>query len=115
MCYVHNQWYDISCATLHFCGTDLHFKQSIIYKHHVTSKVRADLHVSTSALNGCECLASRPGRFTAEDTVRYYRLVANFCPNREPNPSSTVPIRRFVRQLVIQSANVMGTVLKQLC
>jgi len=20
MCYVHNQWYDISCATLYICG-----------------------------------------------------------------------------------------------
>jgi len=28
MCYVHNQWYDISCATLHVRVHDIFFKRS---------------------------------------------------------------------------------------
>jgi len=34
MCYVHNQWYDISCATLYFHNESLK-SDTLPYNHHL--------------------------------------------------------------------------------
>ena len=74
MCYVHNQWYDISCATLYFglhvsCPTILpHFNQILVdfresYQYdgrhgNLTSESRAntcgqtDIHADTAQVTG---------------------------------------------------------------
>ena len=76
--------------------------------------MRADLHVSASGPNECECLASRPGRYTAEDTSGTTDWLQISAPigNRTPVPRS-IHTDSF-RQSVIQSMNVMEAVQKYL-